>query len=105
MKSLPLASPVLQAYRRYVPILIDRESVCQTLEGKIVATQAERRSTTIRAILDAARHLFVSRGFEQTSVDQIAALAEGAKGAVYHHFASKEMIFGQVFEEMTAELP
>lgn len=69
-----------------------------------MATQAERRSTTIRAILDAARHLFVSRGFEQTSVDEIAALARVAKGAVYHHFASKELIFAQIFEEMTAEL-
>jgi AcrR family transcriptional regulator len=69
-----------------------------------MATQAERRSTTIRAIVDAARHLFVSRGFENTSVDEIAALAQVAKGAVYHHFASKELIFAQVFEEMTAEL-
>ena len=69
-----------------------------------MATQAERRSTTIRAILDAARNLFVSRGFENTSVDEIAALAQVAKGAVYHHFASKELIFAQVFEEMTAQL-
>src|SRR5260370_2760281 len=69
-----------------------------------MATQAERRSTTIRAILDAARDLFISRGFEQTSVDEIAALAQVAKGAVYHHFASKELIFAQIFEEMTAEL-
>ena len=69
-----------------------------------MVTQAERRSTTIRAILDAARKLFVARGFEQTSVDEIAALAKVAKGAVYHHFASKELIFAQIFEEMTAEL-
>jgi AcrR family transcriptional regulator len=69
-----------------------------------MVTQAERRSTTIRAILDAARNLFISRGFEQTSVDEIAGRAQVAKGAVYHHFASKELIFAQVFEEMTAEL-
>ena len=69
-----------------------------------MVTQAERRSKTIRAILDAARKLFVARGFEDTSVDDIAARAQVAKGAVYHHFASKELIFAQVFEEMTAEL-
>jgi AcrR family transcriptional regulator len=69
-----------------------------------MVTQAERRSTTVRAILDAARKLFVSRGFEDTSVDEIAARARVAKGAVYHHFASKELIFAQIFEEMTAEL-
>jgi AcrR family transcriptional regulator len=69
-----------------------------------MVTQAERRSTTTRAVLDAARRLFISRGFEQTSVDEIATLAHVAKGAVYHHFASKELIFAQIFEEMTAEL-
>ncbi|MGH7923098.1 MAG: TetR/AcrR family transcriptional regulator [Candidatus Binatus sp.] len=69
-----------------------------------MTSQAERRSTTIRAILDAARKLFTARGFEQTSVDDIAARAGVAKGAVYHHFASKELIFVRVFEEMTAEL-
>ncbi len=69
-----------------------------------MASQAERRSTTTRAILDAARRLFTARGFEQTSVDDIAAQAGVAKGAVYHHFDSKELIFARVFEEMTAEL-
>src|SRR5271169_6571968 len=67
-------------------------------------SQAERRSTTTRAILDAARRRFTARGFEQTSVDDIAAQAGVAKGAVYHHFDSKELIFARVFEEMTAEL-
>ena len=69
-----------------------------------MTSQAERRSTTIRAILQAARRLFTAHGFEQTSVDDIAAHAGVAKGAVYHHFASKELIFARVFEEMTAEL-
>lgn len=69
-----------------------------------MASQAERRSTTTRAILAAARRLFTARGFEQTSVDDIAAQAGVAKGAIYHHFDSKELIFARVFEEMTAEL-
>jgi AcrR family transcriptional regulator len=69
-----------------------------------MVSQAERRSTTTRAILDAARGLFTARGFDRTSVDDIAAQAGVAKGAVYHHFASKELIFERVFEEMTAEL-
>lgn len=69
-----------------------------------MVTQAQRRSTTIRAILDAARTLFLARGFEETSVDDIATRASVAKGAVYHHFDSKELIFARVFEEMTAEL-
>jgi AcrR family transcriptional regulator len=69
-----------------------------------MATQAQRRSATIRGILDAGRYLFTLRGFEGASVDEIAGAAQVAKGAVYHHFASKELILAQVFEEMTAEL-
>ena len=67
-------------------------------------SQAQRRSATISAILDVARRLFTARGFDQTSVDDIAAQAGVAKGAVYHHFDSKELIFARVFEDMTAEL-
>src|SRR6266436_3495719 len=67
-------------------------------------SQAERREHTIKAILDAARRLFASRGFAATSIDDLAALAGVAKGAVYHHFKSKEEIFGRVFEDMTAEI-
>lgn len=69
-----------------------------------VATQAERRTATTQAILEAARRLFVTRGFTGTSIDDIGQQAGVAKGAVYHHFASKEEIFLRVFEEMTAEL-
>jgi AcrR family transcriptional regulator len=52
---------------------------------------------TRQAILDAARELFVERGFAGTSVSDIAVAAETSKGAVYHHFADKEAIFIEVF--------
>jgi AcrR family transcriptional regulator len=66
--------------------------------------QSERSEATIRAVLDAARRLFAAGGFEATSIDAIAARAGVAKGAVYHHFKSKEDIFVQVFEAASAEL-
>jgi len=66
--------------------------------------QSERSEATIRAVLDAARRLFAAQGFAATSIDGIAAKAGVAKGAVYHHFASKEAIFGHVFEAASAEL-
>jgi len=66
--------------------------------------QSERRESTIAAILKAARKLFAARGFGETSIDDIAAGAGVAKGAVYHHFASKEEIFTQVLENVQAEL-
>ena len=44
-------------------------------------------------ILDAARDLFFDRGFEGTTIDEIAQRTEISKGAVYLHFPSKEEIY------------
>jgi AcrR family transcriptional regulator len=66
--------------------------------------QAERSAGTIGAIESAARKLFASRGFAETSIDEIAARAGVAKGAVYHHFASKEAIFARLVDALQAEL-
>jgi len=52
---------------------------------------------TRAAVLDAATTLFVSQGFDATSVDDIARLSESSKGAVYHHFSDKREIFAEVF--------
>lgn len=54
-------------------------------------------------MLAAARASFGSKGYGQTSVDEIAAAALVTKGAVYHHFASKEALFRAVFSEVEAE--
>ncbi|MBS0471172.1 MAG: TetR/AcrR family transcriptional regulator [Proteobacteria bacterium] len=66
--------------------------------------QSERSNSTIGAILAAARRLFASDGFDAVSIDLIAARAGVAKGAVYHHFASKEEIFTRVLETVQAEI-
>lgn len=69
-----------------------------------MASQAERRAATQGAILASARRLFAERGFEATSIDEIAGAAGVAKGAVYHHFNSKEALFASVLEGVQAEL-
>jgi AcrR family transcriptional regulator len=69
-----------------------------------MVSQAERRAATVGSIEDAARWLFAQRGFAETTIDDIAARAGVAKGAVYHHFASKEEIFTRVLESIQAEL-
>lgn len=52
---------------------------------------------TRAAVLEAAKTLFVSKGFDATSVDDIARLARSSKGAVYHHFRDKRAIFTEVY--------
>ena len=41
-------------------------------------------------ILDAAMRLFSERGFERTTVDEIATLANVGKGTIYLYFENKE---------------
>lgn len=69
-----------------------------------MSSQAERRAATIAAILASARRLFAARGFEAASIDDIAEGAGVAKGAVYHHFDSKEAVFIAVLEGVQADL-
>ncbi|WP_213947200.1 TetR/AcrR family transcriptional regulator [Luteibacter sp. dw_328] len=69
-----------------------------------MARQIERSETTRAAIIEAATRLFGEQGFGETSVDQIAAAAHVAKGAVYHHFASKEAIFERVLDAISASV-
>jgi AcrR family transcriptional regulator len=49
------------------------------------------------AILEAALHLFVERGYHGTAVPTIADRAGVAAGTIYHHFASKEELVNAVF--------
>lgn len=69
-----------------------------------MARQAERRAQTRGAILKAARDLFGAQGFAATPMDQIAQASGVAKGAVYHHFPSKEALFEAVFEAVGQEV-
>ena len=69
-----------------------------------MAKQAERRAATTEAILKAGRRLFGEQGFAATTIDDIAEAARVAKGAVYHHFATKEAVFEAVFDQVSHDL-
>ncbi len=61
------------------------------------------------AILDAAKHLFTTQGFDGTSMDAIAATAGVSKLTVYSHFRDKEALFTEAVrckceEQMPAEI-
>ena len=46
-----------------------------------------------KIILDAALSLFVKNGYSQTSMDDIVNLSGLSKGAIYHHYRSKNVLF------------
>jgi TetR/AcrR family transcriptional regulator, mexJK operon transcriptional repressor len=49
-----------------------------------------------QAILDSARQLFLANGYQGTSMDEIAALAEVSKQTVYKNFADKRRLFADI---------
>ena len=55
------------------------------------------------AILEAAKRMFVSHGFEGVSMDQIAAEAGVSKLTVYSHFGDKEALFSEAISAKCEE--
>jgi AcrR family transcriptional regulator len=61
--------------------------------------QERDREAVRRAILDAARDLFVRVGFEHVSIRKIAEMVEYSPAAIYGYFPSKDDIFFALAEE------
>src|SRR5215213_3400663 len=61
--------------------------------------QERDREAVRRAILDAARELFVAEGFENVSIRKIAERIEYSPAAIYGYFPSKDDIFFALAEE------
>lgn len=56
-------------------------------------------------ILEAAQRLFLEKGYENTSIqDIINELGGLSKGAIYHHFRSKEDIFNAVGDRFNEKI-
>jgi AcrR family transcriptional regulator len=63
-------------------------------------TSAERREQ----LIDVARTLFAERGFEGTSVEEVASRAEVSKPVVYEHFGGKEGLYAVVVDREVRHL-
>jgi hypothetical protein len=74
-----------------------------TAEATDVVNQAQRRETTIAAILRVARALLASVVSPRPASIGLRPNPL-AKGAVYHHFASKEALFTAVLEAVQADV-
>jgi AcrR family transcriptional regulator len=61
-------------------------------------------AATRAALVDAARKVFGTQGFADTSLDEVVAEAKVTKGALYHHFRGKEDLFAAVYEQVQREV-
>lgn len=68
-------------------------------------TRKEEQGEETRArLVSAARDLFATRGFAETSTEQVVSAAGVTRGALYHHFEDKRDLFRAVFEEVERDL-
>jgi AcrR family transcriptional regulator len=56
-------------------------------------TTMTKSETTIANILGAAASLFTARNYADVTMDQISLACNVTKGALYHHFTSKEELY------------
>jgi AcrR family transcriptional regulator len=66
-------------------------------------TQAERRDTTRKALIDAAIVALAQRGYAGVSTNQVCEAAKVSRGAMLHHFASRVDLMMAVAEAVHQE--
>ena len=59
-----------------------------------------RSSQTKSRILNVARTLFSSHGYESTTIDDIITACGITKGAFYHHFKSKQALCEKIIDQL-----
>lgn len=66
---------------------------------RAVEANARPRLSTREAILAAAARSFADRGYHRTSLHEVAEDVGIQKASIFHHFASKEVLYRTVLEE------
>ena len=64
--------------------------------------RTRKRMATRQAISDVATRLFMERGFDQVTIDEIANAADVGRMTVFNHFPRKEDMFFDREEEARA---
>jgi TetR/AcrR family transcriptional repressor of nem operon len=62
----------------------------------------EQSRETIGKILNSSSNLFLTKGYENTTIQDIINESKITKGAVYHHFKSKEEILERILDNYKA---
>jgi AcrR family transcriptional regulator len=65
-------------------------------------TQAERRTVTRAALLDATIECLAQEGYARTTTRRIASRAGVTPGALQHHFATKAQLVGETMRHVMA---
>jgi AcrR family transcriptional regulator len=89
--------------------LTDRPSVYKPTDGRSVKLwcmnkRVEQGRATRAALVDVATELFAANGYEATAIPAVLQAAGVSRGALYHHFESKEALFEAVVKSVEANV-
>src|SRR5688572_7058892 len=70
------------------------KSVARAPDPRVVRSRA--------AVVEAARTLFMEKGYDGTTMDDIAALASIAKRTLYNNYADKAALFSEIVRDAIA---
>jgi AcrR family transcriptional regulator len=66
--------------------------------------RVDRAKATKGQLIEEATALFAERGYEATSIEAVLQRTGVSRGALYHHFKSKEALFEAVYESAQARV-
>lgn len=78
--------------------------VCVRFAAVTRRTNAERRATTRKALIDAAGELLIEQGWAQVTSVAVCVRAGLTRGAFVHHFDGLPDLFGAVLEDQYGEI-
>lgn len=68
------------------------------------SSKQQQSEVTARRLIDVAGQLFAERGYAGVGLTEVATRAQVTRGAVYHHFGSKDGLFSAVLERVQGEV-
>lgn len=71
---------------------------------KATVQSAQAVEGTKKKLIKAARLYFSERGYANTSMDEFTATVGLTRGALYHHFGSKQGLFAEVIKQIDGEI-
>ncbi|MGJ8569736.1 MAG: TetR/AcrR family transcriptional regulator [Hoeflea sp.] len=74
------------------------------MSNKSKMSNEDRSSITRGALIRAARHLFLEKGYAEASTPELVRAAGVTRGALYHHFDDKKSVFRAVVEQELSEV-
>ncbi|GHO60198.1 TetR/AcrR family transcriptional regulator [Ktedonobacter robiniae] len=74
------------------------------MESSETGKLTQKAALTRQRIVDAALHLFATKGYDQTTMRDIAAAANCSLGLAYRYFASKEELVLELYQWLATQL-